>query len=106
MRKPPTGELCAGEPHAQFGGRGGETLSDPYPRQTALCDGEPSNTKLAVPGESAVTEQAVEKEHLFGVVARIGQTNAPFTRRFRSLLRQPSAAAAGCSIPRAGGQRC
>jgi hypothetical protein len=30
MRKPPTGELCAGEPHAQFGGRGGETLSDPY----------------------------------------------------------------------------
>jgi len=23
MRKLPTGELCAGEPHAQFGGRGG-----------------------------------------------------------------------------------
>ena len=30
MRKPPTGEPCAGEPHARFGGRGGETLSDPY----------------------------------------------------------------------------
>jgi hypothetical protein len=30
MRTPPTGELCAGEPHAQFGGRGGATLSDPY----------------------------------------------------------------------------
>ncbi len=36
---------------------------------------------------------------------RIGQTNALFTRRFRSLLRQPSAAAASCSIPRAGEQR-
>ena len=23
MRKPPTGEPCAGEPHARFGGRGG-----------------------------------------------------------------------------------
>jgi hypothetical protein len=30
MRKPPTGEPCAGEPHARFGGRGGVTLPDPY----------------------------------------------------------------------------
>ena len=30
MRKPPTGEPCAGEPHARFGGRGGFTLPDPY----------------------------------------------------------------------------
>ena len=31
MRKPPTGEPCAGEPHARFGGRGGSfSLSDPY----------------------------------------------------------------------------
>jgi hypothetical protein len=30
MRKPPTGEPCAGEPHARFGGRGGATLPDPY----------------------------------------------------------------------------
>lgn len=30
MRKPPTGEPCAGEPHARFGGRGGEILLDPY----------------------------------------------------------------------------
>jgi hypothetical protein len=31
MRKPPTGEPCAGEPHARFGGRGGLiALPDPY----------------------------------------------------------------------------
>ena len=30
MRKPPTGEPCAGEPPARFGGRGGESLPDPY----------------------------------------------------------------------------
>jgi len=30
MRNPPTGEPCAGEPHARFGGRGGATLPDPY----------------------------------------------------------------------------
>jgi len=30
MRKPPTGEPCAGEPHARFGGRGGATFPDPY----------------------------------------------------------------------------
>jgi hypothetical protein len=30
MRKPPTGEPCAGKPHARFGGRGGATLPDPY----------------------------------------------------------------------------
>src|SRR5687767_10791193 len=34
MRKPPTGEPCAGEPHERFGGRGGETLPDPYHSQT------------------------------------------------------------------------
>ena len=28
MRKPPTGEPCAGEPHARFGGRGGR---EPFP---------------------------------------------------------------------------
>jgi hypothetical protein len=28
MRQPPTGEPCAGEPHARFGGRGG---SFPFP---------------------------------------------------------------------------
>ena len=35
MRKPTTGEPCAGEPHARFGGRGGQTLPDPY--QWVLC---------------------------------------------------------------------
>jgi hypothetical protein len=30
MGKPPTGEPCAGEPHARLGGRGGATLPDPY----------------------------------------------------------------------------
>jgi len=29
MRKPPTGEPCAGKPHARFGGRGGETVPTP-----------------------------------------------------------------------------
>ena len=33
MRKQPTGEPCAGEPHARFGGRGGASL--PYTYQTA-----------------------------------------------------------------------
>jgi hypothetical protein len=33
MRKPPTGEPCAGEPHARLGGRGGSfSLPDPYQR--------------------------------------------------------------------------
>ena len=27
MRKPPTGEPCAGEPHARFGGRAGRRKS-------------------------------------------------------------------------------
>ena len=30
MRKPTTGEPCAGEPHARFGGQGGKGLPDPY----------------------------------------------------------------------------
>ena len=30
MRKPATGEPCAGEPHARFGGQGGKSLPDPY----------------------------------------------------------------------------
>jgi hypothetical protein len=30
MLKPPTGEPCAGEPNARFGGRGGGNLPDPY----------------------------------------------------------------------------
>ncbi|MBC2711003.1 MAG: hypothetical protein HGJ94_08425 [Desulfosarcina sp.] len=29
LRKPPTGEPCAGEPHARFGGWGGVTLPAP-----------------------------------------------------------------------------
>src|SRR5690606_5444118 len=28
--KPPTGEPYAGKPHVRFGGRGGESLPDPY----------------------------------------------------------------------------
>ena len=30
MKKPPTGKPCAGKPPARFGGRGGESHSDPY----------------------------------------------------------------------------
>ena len=47
MRKPPTGELCAGEPHAQFGGRGGETLSDPYQHLFLIHDGARYHTSQA-----------------------------------------------------------
>src|SRR5262245_29542692 len=45
MRKPPTGEPCAGEPHARFGGRGRQ---EPFPtpiewnRRCLLLDGEGS----------------------------------------------------------------
>ena len=35
MRKPTTGEPCAGEPHARFGRRGGESLPYPYRREAA-----------------------------------------------------------------------
>ena len=35
MRKPPTGEPCAGEPHARFGGRGRRKLfPTPIARET------------------------------------------------------------------------
>ena len=38
MRKPPTGEPCAGKPHARFGGRGGETVPTPIgPAQNSPC---------------------------------------------------------------------
>jgi len=44
MLKPPTGEPCAGEPHARFGGRGGDTLPDPYQNNpTARHSGESRN---------------------------------------------------------------
>ena len=34
MRKPPTGEPCAGEPHARFGGRG---RRKPFPTPIKPC---------------------------------------------------------------------
>jgi len=34
--RPPTGEPCAGEPHARFGGRGGQATGLPYPYRTSL----------------------------------------------------------------------
>jgi len=36
MRKPLTGEPCAGKPHARFGGRGGAGLLYPYPVHTQV----------------------------------------------------------------------
>ena len=37
MRKPPTGEPCAGEPHARFGGRGRrKPFPTPIPFKTNL----------------------------------------------------------------------
>jgi len=41
MRKPPTGEPCAGEPHARFGGRGERKL---FP--TPIADDARNNQKL------------------------------------------------------------
>jgi len=32
--RPPTGEPCAGDPHARFGGRGGQATGLPYPYRT------------------------------------------------------------------------
>src|SRR5215467_9939543 len=37
MRQPPTGEPCAGEPHARFGGRGRESRSRPLSQSEGLC---------------------------------------------------------------------
>ena len=39
MRKPPTGEPYAGKPHVRFGGRGEETLPDPYCYEFAPPEG-------------------------------------------------------------------
>ena len=35
MRKPPTGEPCAGKPHARFGGRGGDAVPTPIDVENA-----------------------------------------------------------------------
>jgi hypothetical protein len=48
MRKPPTGEPCAGEPHARFGGRGGVTLPDPYRSPTYMKNIRPIKSSDAV----------------------------------------------------------
>ena len=48
MRKPPTGEPCAGEPHARFGGRGGVTLPDPYHVAVVKTFGEIIETQYIV----------------------------------------------------------
>src|SRR5206468_2879439 len=42
MRKPTTGEPCAGEPHARFGGRGGHNPSRP------LSDNENEGAKFVI----------------------------------------------------------
>jgi len=36
MKEPPTGELYAGEPPVQFGGREGGSLPDPYHRGSTV----------------------------------------------------------------------
>lgn len=38
MRKLPTGEPYAGKPPVRFGGRGGETLPDPYQHEGLVMD--------------------------------------------------------------------
>ena len=47
MRKPTTGEPCAGEQHARFGGQGGKCLPEPYQlRQASKKYVEPSVFQL------------------------------------------------------------
>ncbi len=49
MRKWPTGEPCAGEPHARFGGRGGETLPYPYLEMARFI-------KLVMPAQAGIQD--------------------------------------------------
>ena len=51
MRKLPTGELCAGEPHAQFGGRGGRK-SFPTPIPVAMRAHCLPDVRLRAKGET------------------------------------------------------
>ena len=51
MRKPPTGEPCAGEPHARFGGRGRQ---EPFPTPIGLQIA--NNLGAASCGEIALNE--------------------------------------------------
>lgn len=68
MRKLPTGELCAGEPHAQFGGRGGRGS---FP--TPIFDPEPSFSRINVPTLHMAAIRIFERDvtslrcHSFGV---------------------------------------
>ena len=59
MRKLPTGELCAGEPHAQFGGRGGrESFPTPIPERSQPRTQESASLAVwhvRVPAEGAAT---------------------------------------------------
>jgi hypothetical protein len=41
MRKPATGEPCAGEPHARFGGRGGSSFPTPIDWGCSIQSNDP-----------------------------------------------------------------
>ena len=57
MRQPPTGEPCAGEPHARFGGRGGRQPF-PTPIQHAAPVGAVSDRDQAKPGTDIFDREA------------------------------------------------
>ena len=56
MRKPPTGEPCAGKPHARFGGRGGEAVPTPIakPLATFLYVSGYARKRESMPAKNAV----------------------------------------------------
>ena len=54
MRKPATGEPCAGEPHARFGGRGGQKPSLPLSsgRSTDILETNEASGRRGWPGQA------------------------------------------------------
>jgi len=66
MLKPPTGEPCAGEPHARFGGRGGDTLPDPYQNNpTARHSGESRNPEKRHGKQFPRFIEKIREKHIF-----------------------------------------
>jgi len=57
MRQPPTGEPCAGEPHARFGGRG---RRKPFPTPIGLRGGNSLNAASC--GELTKTDRNIDRK--------------------------------------------
>ena len=71
MRKPLTGEPCAGEPHARFGGRGGRTTGLPYPYRRTRDSGQVTGNAKGLVGREGCL-QAGRLRYVWGV-ALIGE---------------------------------